>query len=853
MIAQGHLAADLVFVDTLDRLADSDSHFTRASTLPPPGWHRSESEGWIRIARTGVRLPDQGWKIHISATANSADRAISTTWDYCTGQGLSFKFLRSLAILRHINSKQAPRTASGKLITVYPADDPALERALTDLSALLHDIEGPYILSDLRWGDGPLYVRYGGFRPAYCFDADGEHVLAVRRDDGLLVPDHRGPGFRPPAWAPAPPVLANLVHDRGGRRTVTFPFRIEKALHFSNGGGVYRAVERDTGRRVILKEARPHAGIDNHDRDAVTRLAHEHRILDRLAHLACVPRVHSRVRHWEHHYLVQEFIDGKSLLEAVGRRHPLLGDTAAAGDRADLATYTRWATGILARIEAALADLHRSGIVFGDLQPSNVIVRPDDTVCLIDFETSVDADNPTAPVLGTPGFIAPWARTGAAVDTYALASLGLALFCPLTPLLPLDDRKPEQLIRWAEQCFPLPAGTGDRLRAALTPPTISSKTQDTDNWPLDPSTDSTAALDSLRDAILRSATPDRDDRLFPGDVRQFDRQGASLAFGAAGVLHALHVTGRSDYPAFGQHVDWLVAADQAARSLRPGLFDGLAGIACVLDELQRPDAAEATLDRLTGFDLRGCGIGLFGGLAGIALAHLHFHQTERAAEIGERLTRALTADTGPGADRVGLMHGWSGPALLFTRLYSVTGDLAHLDRAHAALARDLAHCEELPGGRVRVRDGQRRLATLGRGSAGIGITIHEYLRHRDDHPYAQLRDHIRDSLDSELLLSAGLLDGHAGLLYSLTHLSGSPEAMATQLRGLVLHAVRHQGDRAFAGDGQLRLSMDLATGTAGVLLAAHTALNGVPQGDRDSTLPYPLLPGPAPLRSRALS
>ncbi len=48
--------------------------------------------------------------------------------------------------------------------------------------------------------------------------------------------------------------------------------------------------------------------------------------------------------------------------------------------------------------------------------------------------------------------------------------------------------------------------------------------------------------------ILASATPDRDDRLFPGDIAQFgDGGGLGLAHGAAGVLYALAQAGAERY------------------------------------------------------------------------------------------------------------------------------------------------------------------------------------------------------------------------------------------------------------------------------------------------------------------
>ncbi|QDQ09497.1 class III lanthionine synthetase LanKC [Streptomyces spectabilis] len=840
MLAQGHLVADPCFVDALDRVDDAGRRFARTASPPPPGWLRAERGGWVNLRRRDAPLPRQGWKIHISATEERAEHVVDTAWDYCVGRGVTFKFLRSTVLHHQINSKQAPRPAGGKLVTVYPADEPDLERILTGLAARLRGVEGPYVLSDLRWGEGPLYVRYGGFDLAYCFAPDGEYVPAVVGPGGTLVPDVRSASFRVPPWVAPPGFLAPHITAFRTAAPGGFPYKVEKALHFSNGGGVYRAVEKDTGRRVVLREARPHAGLDDRGADAVARLDNEEAMLERLAGLDCVPRLHGRTRHWEHHFLVQELIPGETLQEAMGRRHPLFHDGA---DAAEVDAYTRWACDVLDRIERAVAQLHDRGVVFGDLQPGNVMVRPDGSVCLVDFETAHADGDGGAPTLGTPGFTARWARSGRAVDTYGLAALALALFCPLTPLLRFDPDKLAQLTAWSESRFPVPPGFGARLRQRLSPPPGHvSRVEDADApdgslWPEGPGTDGLAALDSMTEAILLSATPERDDRLFPGDVRQFDNQGAALAFGAAGVLYALHVTGRSGHPAFAEHVDWLVRAARRTRWPRPGLYDGLCGVAYVLDRLGRGDEAREALDRLDGIDLGGCGAGLFGGLAGIGATRLHFGDVSAAEALGERLARVVE-DGGrlPGpADAVGLMHGWSGPVLLFTRLHATTGDDRWLRLAQLALARDLGRCGAPGEGRLQVRDGQRWLPTLDRGSAGIGLVLDAYLRHHDDVHYARVRDRLRAGLGTELLLSPGLLDGQAGLLHAASRLAGPGSAAAVHLRSLGLHCVRYRGRRAFALDGLLKLSMDLATGTAGVLLAVHGALTGGPGA------PLPLL------------
>ncbi|MGW6012489.1 class III lanthionine synthetase LanKC [Streptomyces sp. NPDC055210] len=814
----GLLVAAPLFVESLERLDDDSTWFARSSLPTPAGWQRADQGTWVNLRPADALLPQQGWKIHASATAENAERVVDTVWEYCVERKIAFKFLRSGTILKHVNSKSAARSAGGKLVTIYPVDDKVLELTLTELSLLLRSVTGPYILNDLRWGQGPLYLRFGAFQQRYCFSPTGDYVPAVARPDGVLVPDLRGPVFKVPSWAEVPGFVQAQIDAARTDGTGTFPYRVEKALQFSNGGGVYRAKETGSGRTVLLREARPHAGLDLHGMDAVSRLKREHAMLERLDKLDCVPSTFGLIRHWEHSFLVEEFIDGEPLYEAIGRRHPLLrpGPTAA-----EFAEYSEWAHVTFARIEAAVAELHERGIVFGDLKPGNIMIRPDGKVCLVDFETAAAVGDDVQPALVTEGFSASWARDGYAADDYALACIRLALFVPLTELLRFTPGKHQQLIALAEDRFTVPPEFGPRLRTQLAPPDLEPHGPVPD-WPADPAADGwRELLDGLRAAVVGSATPSRKDRLFPGDLRQFEHQEASLGFGAAGVLHALHITGRSGYPEFTEHVDWLVRASRRVQWPRPGLYDGLAGTAYVLDELgQRQEALEA-LARLRTFDLGHCGPGLFGGLAGIGLALLHFG--EDAAGIGGELVRRLSIDAAP----TGLMHGWSGPALLFTRLFEATGDPQWLRHAETALARDIGRCGVPSGRRVQVRDGQRWQTGLERGSAGIGIAVHEYLRSRENPHLTGVRDRIRDGLDTELLLAGGLFSGQAGVLYGCAHLGASP---ALHLRSLGVHAVRYQGHPAFALDGRLRLSMDLATGTAGVLLAVHTALTGRSEG-----------------------
>lgn len=66
--------------------------------------------------------------------------------------------------------------------------------------------------------------------------------------------------------------------------------------------------------------------------------------------------------------------------------------------------------------------------------------------------------------------------------------------------------------------------------------------------------------------------------------------------------------------------------------------------------------------------------------------------------------------------------------------------------------------------------------------------------------------------------------------------------MARQVRNLEWHALPFGDGMAFPGNGLLRLSMDLGTGTAGVLLALGSALHDQPVRAPLLALPRPATP-----------
>jgi len=112
--------------------------------------------------------------------------------------------------------------------------------------------------------------------------------------------------------------MAHLA-ARNSATTTDLPYRRERALHFSNGGGVYADVDTRSGDQVVLKEARPHAGLSRDERDAVARLGRERDTLAQLEGLHVAPAVRDYFVAGEHHFLVMDFVEGETLSQAARR------------------------------------------------------------------------------------------------------------------------------------------------------------------------------------------------------------------------------------------------------------------------------------------------------------------------------------------------------------------------------------------------------------------------------------------------------------------------------------------------------------------------------------------------------
>lgn len=816
----------------------------------PDGWRRHDSGAWTHWGPSGLVLPDQGWKVHVASALPTASAVLAVVALVCADLGVPFKHLAGRQMFLFAHDKHAARVQSGKFCTLYPPDEKCAWAVLRRLSEDLSGIAGPYVLTDRRFGDSEcVSYRYGAFRGRSRIDADGHHLPTMLGPDGAEIDDERRPGFHLPPGV-TDPFAAAVPAAAAGPVTLN-GYTFAKVLQHSNAGGAYR-FRTAAGDEVFVKEAKAHNGYTADDADAKSRLTAEHLVLRAIHGRApgLCPRPMEMFHHWEHTYLVTELVPGMSLYRWMVTNNPAISNET---DTASFADYHRRCLALLDRLEDQVRRLHELGYVFIDLSPTNVLVDEHDNVRLVDFEAVQPIDD-VRRIMGTPGYQHPDPRAVAErdprdLDRYGLSALALLLVFPVHEAAERNPAVLDHLHANLTELAPVAPrlwrlATSDRVRPDTDLPAPATVRAD----PL-------AALrllaDRTADTLEAMAEPDHPARVYPTIPVGHQTNTRALTAGTAGVLHALHRAGRPCDPDVVRRLrDESLAA---AGTTPPGFLNGSAGIACVLTELGEEDAAETLLNAAATHPLNATSATLGGGAAGTALGLLWHHRRtgdqrglDQACELLERVPAdGLAAQLGR-TTRSGLVSGRPGVALALYHLYRATGDDSHLDRGLRLLADELAYAEPLADNGLGFRTAQkdrRVYPYLFAGSAGYAAVLSRYLAHR---PGAELgAESAADVLDRCLqactvrfAVFPGLFPGLAGLALTLADVGtrlDRPElvdAAVTSARGLFRYVVPHEHGVAWLGEPGHRVSADLWSGAAGILLAVTEIVAAKERRDR---------------------
>jgi eukaryotic-like serine/threonine-protein kinase len=132
------------------------------------------------------------------------------------------------------------------------------------------------------------------------------------------------------------------------------------------------------------------------------------------------------------HFIVMEYVDGRTLKDVIRAEGPLYPERAAE---------------VCADVCSALVAAHARGLIHRDIKPGNVMLTPDGKVKVMDFGIARAATSETitqtAAVVGTAQYISPEQAQGQAVDYRSdIYSTGCCLYEMLTGTVPFTGATP---------------------------------------------------------------------------------------------------------------------------------------------------------------------------------------------------------------------------------------------------------------------------------------------------------------------------------------------------------------------------------------------------------------------------
>ena len=163
-------------------------------------------------------------------------------------------------------------------------------------------------------------------------------------------------------------------------------YEIKREIKSGGGGTVIMAYHKNLQKDVVIKKIHDFVGSDKRrtEVDILKNLHHPN-----------LPQVFDFFNDNGADYTVMDFVEGKSLQDLIDEKHKFT----------DKEIFR-----IASELIDAVSYLHSRPhpIIHGDIKPDNVMVRPDGSVCLIDFNISGSAKDGYAQVSGyTNGYSAP--------------------------------------------------------------------------------------------------------------------------------------------------------------------------------------------------------------------------------------------------------------------------------------------------------------------------------------------------------------------------------------------------------------------------------------------------------------
>lgn len=234
-------------------------------------------------------------------------------------------------------------------------------------------------------------------------------------------------------------------------------YRLERVLGAGGYGITYQATDLRLDHSVAIKEYFPgycasrmtevsddircDIGAEREYLKGLDRFTKEAKMLAQLYGLVHVVRVTDYFEANATGYIVMDYVEGKNLKQ--------MADSFGGRIRPDMLLY------LMEPVISALWKVHQKGLIHRDISPDNVMIRPDGSVCLIDFGNARNSTNEQSMTVTLKhGFAAPEQYStrgqGLYTDVYGVCATIYYCLTGKVPTRAMDRLTGKPLVRPSE-------------------------------------------------------------------------------------------------------------------------------------------------------------------------------------------------------------------------------------------------------------------------------------------------------------------------------------------------------------------------------------------------------------------
>ncbi|TDV24421.1 protein kinase-like protein [Mycoplasmopsis mustelae] len=314
-------------------------------------WEITNNGDFLSFIYEKTKLPENGWKIHISAILVNYKQILNIVVCFCKQHKMTFKYIKDYKEFQNTLTQKKINNLTGKFITIYPINEKQAKFIILNLYSLLKGFSGPLTYSDKQYKNSIIHYRWGSITTYN----ENDYKTIIKK----YKPDYIDDLFK----------TKNLNKSKKEFKG----YQIIGIIYFDSYSNIW--LTKKANLFYIIKESKRHFRFDKNIENRKKEF-----LISKLINSEYLPKAIEHFYNKQSYFFVYEFCPGTTL-EKFKESISLLFDTKQS--KYDLAHK------LLNHNTKLIKFINDNNLILNDIKASNFIYNQiDDKLTFIDLEHS---------------------------------------------------------------------------------------------------------------------------------------------------------------------------------------------------------------------------------------------------------------------------------------------------------------------------------------------------------------------------------------------------------------------------------------------------------------------------------